>query len=93
MKNFLIFSGFLLGTLVAPVVVTAADHADKRYYDKNGHDYHTWNSNEDRAYRSYLGEQHQDYREFKTVKPAQQQQYFTWRHAHPDSTLFKVDIR
>ncbi len=53
----------------------------------------TWNNNEDRAYRAYLQEQHQDYRNFNTAKPDQQQQYFKWRHQHPDSTLFKVEVR
>ena len=77
----------------------------KRYYDKKNHDYHEWNDNEehkdyhewndneDRAYRSYLQENHQDYREFKAVKPPQQQEYFGWRHEHPDSVLFKLEIR
>jgi hypothetical protein len=26
------------------------------------------------------------------VKRTQQQQYFKWRHEHPDNTLFKVEI-
>ena len=93
MHRFKILSGFLLGAaLLVPVTVKAADH-DKKYYDRDGHDYHTWNGQEDRAYRVYLGEQHQDYRDFRKVKPAQQRVYFKWRHEHPDSTLFKVEIR
>lgn len=96
MKRFLILSALMLSTtLIGPVVAQAGDanHPDKRYYDKGGKDYHTWNNNEDRAYRSYLQEQHQDYRAFNKVKPAQQRQYFNWRHEHPDNTLFKVEIR
>ena len=93
MKRFQILGGLLLGAaLLVPVAVSAADH-DKKYYDRDGKDYHTWNAQEDRAYHAYLGEQHQSYVEFRKVKPAQQQVYFKWRHEHPDNTLFKVEIR
>jgi hypothetical protein len=88
--------GLLLGAaLIAPLAVQADDrnHQEKRYRDRDGRDYHTWNSNEDRAYRQYLVEQHRDYRDFNRVKRNQQQQYFTWRHTHPDTTLFKLEIR
>jgi len=94
MKRFQIFGGFLLGAaLLAPIAMTAEEHHDKRYYDREGRDYHVYNDQEDRAYRVYLGEQHQDYREFRRAKPAQQQLYFKWRHEHPDSVLFKVEVR
>ncbi len=94
MKRLLILGGFLLGAaFVAPSAATADDHHDKRYYDKEGHDYHVYNNQEDRAYRVYLGEQHQDYHAFGKAKPAQQQMYFKWRHEHPDSVLFKVEIK
>ena len=93
MHRFLILSAFAMSTaLITPVVAQRADHQEKRYYDKSGHDYHTWNSNEDRAYRQYLGEQHQDYRQFNGAK-REQQQYFKWRHTHPDNTLFKREVR
>ena len=93
MHRFRILSGLLLGAaLMVPVAVSAADH-DKKYYDRDAKYYHTWNSQEDRAYRAYVVEQHQQYREFKKVKPAQQQVYFKWRHEHPDNTLFNIEIR
>lgn len=92
-KRFLILGGFLFGAVCLAPIAMAADHSDKRYYDKQGRDYHVYNNQEDRAYRVYLGEQHQDYREFRRVKPPQQQQYFKWRHEHPDNTLFKVEIK
>jgi hypothetical protein len=66
---------------------------NKRYYDEKNHDSHEWNDNENRAYRSYLQENHQEYRDFSKVKAPQQQAYFGWRHEHPDSVLFKLDIR
>ena len=96
MKRFLSLAGFSLGSvlLMVPVAMTAKNtHTDKRYYDQQGKDYHVYNSQEDRAYRVYLGEQHQSYREFRKAKPAQQQQYFKWRHEHPDNVLFKVQVR
>jgi hypothetical protein len=94
MHRFLILSLVFAGaTLIAPIAVRADDHHDKRYRDRDGHDYHTWNSQEDRAYRVYLGEQHRDYREFGRVKAVQQREYFRWRHEHPDSSLFKIEIR
>ena len=92
-RSFILSFVFAGATLIAPVAVSADDHHDKRYHDRDGHDYHTWNSQEDRAYRVYLGEQHRDYREFGKVKGAQQREYFRWRHEHPDAALFKVEIR
>jgi hypothetical protein len=94
MHRFRILGGLLLGVaLIVPVAATAAGDSDKRYYDRDGHDYHQWNDHEDRAYRVYLGEQHREYREFGRVKPERQREYFKWRHEHPDSTLFKVEVR
>jgi hypothetical protein len=65
MHRFLILSVLVLGTTLSGPVISRADdanHHDKRYYDRSGQGYPTWNGNEDRAYRSYLQEQHQDYR-------------------------------
>ena len=96
MNRCFIVSAFVLScALTAPLAMTAADnntHSDKRYYDKKGKDYHTWNDNEDRAYRSYLTSQHQSYRTFDKVSPARQQVYFNWRHSHPDAAI-NVEIK
>jgi len=94
MKRFQILTGLLLGTaLIVPVVASAADgDHDRRYYDRDGRDYHQWNVQEDRAYRIYLGEQRQPYVDFYRVRLARQRAYFRWRHEHPDTTLFKVEI-
>ena len=94
MKRFLILGALALSaTLIGPVAARAGAPQEKRYYDKSGKDYHTWNSNEDRAYRSYLTEQHRDYRDFNKVNRGQQQEYFKWRHQHPDNALVKVEIK
>jgi hypothetical protein len=93
MRRFLMMTAFVAGaTLIAPLAVRAGDR-DKRYYDRDGRDYHSWNNQEDRAYRVYLGEQHREYREFRKSKAQQQREYFNWRHDHPDHVLFKVEIR
>jgi hypothetical protein len=47
MNRFLILSALALSTLlIGPVVARAQDgnHQEKRYYDRNGKDYHTWNN-------------------------------------------------
>ena len=94
MHRCLILTALFVGaTMIAPVAMRADDNHDKRYYDREGRDYHTWNNQEDRAYRVYLGEQHRDYREFRRTKPVQQRDYYRWRHEHPDHVLFKVDVR
>ena len=80
MKRFLILGALALSTtLIGPVVAQSRAPQEKRYYDKSGKDYHTWNDNEDHAYRSYLTEQHQQYRDFNKTNKGQQQQYFAWQ--------------
>jgi len=94
MRRFWILAAISAGvTLTVPVTMSAGNNHEKRYYDKDAHDYHTWNGQEDRAYRVYLGEQHQEYRDFGKRKPAQQREYFKWRHEHPDNVLFKLEIK
>jgi hypothetical protein len=93
MKRALSLRGFLFGAMLLAPAALADGHHDKRYYDRNGHDYHVYDHQEDRAYRAYLGEQHRDFREFGKMNRGQQQEYFKWRHTHPDTVLFKVEIR
>lgn len=91
MRRFLILTAFCVGaSLITPAAMMAGD---KRYYDRDGHDYHTWNNQEDRAYRVYLAEQHREYREFGKTKAVEQREYFKWRHDHPDNVLFKIEIK
>lgn len=94
MHRFLLLTVLFTGAaMVAPIAMRADDHHERRYYDKQGRDYHTWNDHEDRAYRIYLGEQHRDYSNFGREKASRQREYFRWRHEHPDSAIFKVEIR
>jgi len=94
MRRFMILTAVFAGAcMIAPVGMRADDHHEKRYYDREGRDYHTWNDHEDRAYRVYLGEQHRDYREFRRTKSNEQREYFKWRHDHPDHVLFKFEVK
>ncbi|MGB8476967.1 MAG: hypothetical protein WCE61_23055 [Candidatus Acidiferrum sp.] len=85
---------FLSAALTAPLATRAAaaqevvirhdnkDHA--RYYDRDHHDYHRWNDREDHSFRIYLGERHRHYREFRHTSRRERQDYWKWRHHHPD---------
>lgn len=56
----------------------------KKYHDeKHGKDYE-WNADEDRRYRQYLSDQHQDYRDFDKLNHDDQQGYWDWRYSHND---------
>jgi hypothetical protein len=84
MKHFLVLVGLLTtASLIAPVAVMADDHhGEKRYYDREHHDYHYWNGDEDRQYRAYLVEQHRAYVPFVSVDVRRRQEYFRYRHEH-----------
>ncbi|HXQ26572.1 MAG TPA: hypothetical protein VN822_09220 [Candidatus Acidoferrales bacterium] len=84
-----ISSLFLAAALLAPVSIMAAAAPQDasfqlRVYDRDHHDYHNWDDREDRAYRGYLVEQHQSYRAYGKQHHKRQQQYWNWRHSHPD---------
>ena len=93
MKHFLVLRGLLVAAvLIAPVAIRADgdDHrGEKRYYDRDGHDYHYWNDNEDRQYRAYLVEQHRVYVPFVKIKVSKQREYFKYQHEHG----LKVEVR
>jgi len=98
MQRLRILGGLVVGLAMLAPVVSRADerpynkryYNNKRYYDREGRDYHVWNEAEDRAYRFYLNDQHLPYREWRTVKGPDQAAYFRWRHTHPDSVIFAV---
>jgi hypothetical protein len=91
MKQFLILCGLLMASsLIAPVTLMAAGHhGERRYYDREHHDYHYWNGDEDRHYRAYLVEQHRAYVPFVSVNVRRRQEYFRYRHEHG----FKIVVR
>jgi hypothetical protein len=78
-------AAFLLAAgLATTPLALADDHDNHRYYDKNHKDYHQWNENEGRSYSVFLNENHIKVHVFSKAKPAEQQQYWNWRHEHPD---------
>ena len=88
MHRFMVVSLVFAGAaMFAPLAVNADDHHEKherRYYDRDGRDYHTWNDHEDRAYRSYLVERHRNYIVYGKQHRGEQRHYWKWRHEHPD---------
>ena len=81
---------FLAAALVASGTSVAAAKPQEagvqvRIYDSGHHDYHNWDDREDHAYRGYLTDHHQDYRAFDKQNQKQQNNYWNWRHQHPDN--------
>jgi hypothetical protein len=91
MKHLLLLGGLLTASfLITPVAARADDHrGEHRYYDREHHDYHYWNDDEDRHYRAYLVEQHRVYVPFVRVDVRHRQEYFRYRHEHG----FQVEVR
>lgn len=83
----------LVGAIVIPAGLVAQehdrdrDHDRGRIYDRDHRDYHSWNSNEDRAYHRWYNENHngREYREYNRMKSKDQRAYWNWRHNHPDN--------
>jgi hypothetical protein len=85
--NAYIGSLLLASAIVAPaLVVTEAQEGQVtiRVYDRHHRDYHNWDDREDHAYRGYLGGRHQEYREYNHQNRRNQDNYWRWRHGHPD---------
>jgi hypothetical protein len=86
MKRYLgtfLLSAALLGSV--GIVKADDDYSrPKRYYDRDGRDYHVYNQQEDRAYRGYLAEKHYEYRALPKLSRERQREYWKWRHVHPD---------
>jgi len=79
-----------VGAALAGSVAARADddhhsaNRTQRYYDKVSRDYHEWNENENQVYRRYVTENHKRDREFTKTNRRERQDYFKWRHEHPD---------
>ena len=71
--------------LVMALGSTAGCAVGLRVYDGPHRDYHRWDGREERAYRVYLVEQHREYREFGRLEPRDQEEYWAWRHNHPNA--------
>jgi hypothetical protein len=84
-----ISSLILTAALAAPAVVLANALPQEatvqvRVYDSHHHDYHNWDEREDHAYRLYLEGEHRQYVEYSHQSHKVQNNYWNWRHSHPD---------
>lgn len=88
MKRFSLYSVALLAgaTMAMPLVsgATPRPQEDRGVYDRDHKDYHKWDDNENRAWRRWLAENHRKDHEFAKADRKQQQEYWKWRHEHPD---------
>jgi hypothetical protein len=79
----------LAAAIAAPILLVSEVNAQEaslqvRVYDGNHHDYHNWDSHEERAYRVYLTDHHREYRDYNHQSKKQQSNHWAWRHSHPD---------
>lgn len=79
----------LAAALAAPVVVVAVPKPQAsvqvRVYDRNHKDYHNWDDRENTAWNSYVSENHKKQHEYKRASKKEQDNYWAWRHSHPDN--------
>jgi hypothetical protein len=74
----------LAAALAVPGLVCAQDR-DRQYEDRAHHDSHRWNDQEDQAYRRFLKERNKKYHDFAKANRREQDDYWKWRHSHPDN--------
>jgi hypothetical protein len=72
------------GSSISAAALPQDAHVQIRVYDDSHKDYHDWDEREDRAYRHYLEEKHEQYRAYEKMKYKEQHDYWEWRHSHPD---------
>jgi hypothetical protein len=92
MKRSALFSLAVASTLTLPLTGFAAnltssdgqERAEQRVYDRSHKDYHVWDAAEDHAYRAWLETRHFTYRELSKLKRSDRDEYWRWRHDHPD---------
>ena len=84
MNRVLLVALFAGAMSIMPFTATAQDHGSRSYTDSAHHDKHEWNSREDDAWKRYRGEHHIKQEDFARAKRRQQEEYWKWRHEHPD---------
>lgn len=76
---------FVMAALTAPVTILAGPaRQENRIHDREHKDYHRWDDKEDQAWRRFLAEKHRDDHEFAKANRKEQNEYWNWRHSHPD---------
>jgi hypothetical protein len=88
--NRYISSLLLAASLTAPVAIMAApapndDGVQVRVYDAHHKDYHNWDDHENRSWGVYLTNNHRRPHEYSHSRKREQNNYWDWRHAHPDN--------
>ena len=84
MKAMLLATVFAGALLTSPAVLHADDHGTRTYDDARHGDKHEWNDHENEAWNRYRKEHHIKQSEFARAKRRQQEEYWSWRHDHPD---------
>ena len=59
---------------------TRQPYYNRPYYDRYGLDQHRWDRNEELAYRRYMAERRERYRQFQRLNQQRQNDYWRWRH-------------
>lgn len=74
--------------------IACSGHHSYRVYDPYYSDYHVWNGSEVDYYHRWAGENHRDPdRDFRSLRPEEQKEYWTWRHNHGDNDRKDMDNR
>ncbi len=78
----------LTGAFAIPMAAIAAPHAQDavqvRVYDEKHKDYHNWDTHEDAAWVRFQDEKKWKHHDWAKANKKEQQQYWEWRHSHPD---------
>ena len=75
----------LTAPMAAVITATPASAQDDRgFYDKDHKDHHKWDDHEQSAWGHFLAEKHRKEHEFAKANYTEQQEYWEWRHSHPD---------
>jgi hypothetical protein len=75
-----ILGSFLLAASFLVAVASSGCAGRVRVYDEYHSDWHRWNHDEDLAYRRYLDERHESYRDYNHLNKDEQKDYWNWRH-------------
>jgi hypothetical protein len=73
----------LLSLFLSLVFLTACSaRVGYRVYDPAYGDYHVWDNGEIGYYNNWLVETHRSHVDFRKLRPADQNEYWKWRHEH-----------
>ena len=75
----LLLTAALTAPLGAALVATPASAAGQE-----DRDHHRWDEHEQAAWGRFLAEKHRKEHEYAKAKKKEQEEYWAWRHDHPD---------